>query len=85
MSATLTIPLDIDDLRFAEEEARAHQTTVPELVARQLRVMAANWKDSRDGKTPLTDELRGAVKLPADFDERAALTEELEKQHGIRP
>ena len=33
MSATLTIPLDIDDLRFAEEEARAHQTTVPELVA----------------------------------------------------
>ena len=85
MSATLTIPLDIDDLRFAEEEARAHQTTVPELVARQLRVMAANWKDSRDGKTPLTDELRGAVKLPADFDDRAALTEELEKQHGLRP
>ncbi len=84
MSATLTIPLDIDDLRFAEEEARAHQTTVPELVARQLRVMAENWKDSRDGKTPLTDELRGAVKLPADFDERAALTEELEKQHRIR-
>ena len=85
MSATLTIPLDIDDLRFAEEEARAHHTTVPELVARQLRVMAANWKDSRDGKTPLTDELRGAVKLPADFDDRAALTEELEKQHGLRP
>ncbi len=85
MSATLTIPLDPDDLHFAEEEARAHHTTVPEVIARQLRVMAENWKDSRNGKTPLTDELRGAVKLPADFDERAALTEELEKQHGLRP
>ena len=83
MSATLTIPLDEDVLLFAEQEARAHHTTVPELVAQQLRVMAQNWKNSRDGKTPLTDELRGAVKLPPDFDERAALVEELEKQHGL--
>ena len=36
------------------------------------------------GKTPLTDALRGAVKLPADFDERADLTEELQKKHGSR-
>lgn len=83
MSATLTIALDADVLLFAEQEARAHHTTVPEIIAHQLRVMAQNWKDSRDGKTPVTDELRGVVKLPPDFDERAALTEELEKQHGL--
>jgi hypothetical protein len=29
---------------------------------------------------PLTDASRGVVKLPADFDERAALAEELRNQ-----
>jgi hypothetical protein len=33
---------------------------------------------------PSTDSLRGTVKLPPDFDARAALTEELQKKHGIR-
>ena len=84
MSATLTINLDADVLRLAEQEAKARDTTLPEVVAQQLRVMARNWQDSRAGKTPVTDALRGAVKLPPDFDERAALTEELQKKHGVQ-
>jgi hypothetical protein len=84
MSATLTVNLDSEILQLAEEEARARHTTLPEVVARQLRVMARNWEASRGGKTPITDVLRGAVKLPSDFDERAALTEELQKKHGVQ-
>ena len=84
MSAILTVNLDSDVLALAEQETRARHTTLPEVVAQQLRVMARNWQDSRAGKTPLTDALRGAVKLPPDFDERAALTEELQKQHGVQ-
>lgn len=84
MSATLTVNLDPDVLQLAEQEAKARHTTIPEVVAQQLRVMARNWQDSRAGKTPVTDALRGAVKLPQDFDERAALTEELMKKHGIK-
>jgi hypothetical protein len=42
--------------------------------------MARNWLESRAGQSPATDALRGAVKLPPDFDERAALTEELQKK-----
>jgi hypothetical protein len=82
MSATLTINLDSDVLQSAEQEAKARHTTLPEVVAHQLRVMARNWQESRAGKTPVTDSLRGAVKLPPDFDERAAVTEELQKKHG---
>ena len=82
MSATLTIQLDSDVLQNAEQEAKARHTTLPEVVAQQLRVMARNWQASRSGKTPVTDALRGAVKLPANFDEHAALTEELQKKHG---
>ena len=63
---------------------KARQTTLPEVVAQQLRVMARNWQDSRAGKTPVTDALRGAVKLPPDFNERTVLTEELQKKHGAR-
>ncbi len=82
MSATLTINLDADVLQFAEQEARSRHTTLPEVVAHQLRVMARNWQESKAGKTPVTDALRGVVKLPPDFDERTALTEELRKKHG---
>lgn len=82
MSATLTIQLDSDVLQNAEQEAKARHTTLPEIVAQQLRVMARNWQESRAGRTPVTDALRGAAKLPADFDAQTALADELRKQHG---
>ncbi len=84
MSATLTINLDSDVLQSAEQEAKARHTTLPEVVAHQLRVMADNWQDSRAGKTPVTDGLRGALKLPPGFDEKAVVAEELQKKHGVQ-
>jgi hypothetical protein len=83
MSATVTVNLDSDVLQSAEQEAQTRHTTLSEVVAQQLRVMAQNWEQSRAGQTPVTDELRGAVTLPGDFDEQAALTEDLQKKHGI--
>src|SRR5450759_5230163 len=47
MSATLRLDLDFDVLRLAEREAQARHTTLPEVVANQVRVMARNWQDSR--------------------------------------
>lgn len=82
MIARLTVNLDPEILQLAEQEAQARHTTLPEVVARQMRVMARNWQESRGGKTPITDVLRGAVRLPPDFDGRAVLTEELQKKHG---
>ena len=84
VSATLTINLDSNVLQLAEQEAKAHHTTLPEVIAQQLRVMARNWQETKAGRTAITDSLRGAVKLPPDFDGRAALTEELQKKHGVQ-
>ena len=70
MSTTLTINLDSEVLQLAEQEAKARHTTLSEVVVHQLRVMAQNWQDSRAGKTPITDSLRGAVNLPSSFDEK---------------
>ncbi len=84
MSVTLTINLEPDVLQLAEQQAQARQTTLPKVVAQQLRVMAHNWEDSRTGRTPVTDALRGAVKFSPDFDERAAISEELRKKHGFQ-
>jgi hypothetical protein len=42
-----------------------------------LRVAAQNWINSRAGRTPITDSLRGVIRLPADFDKRSALEPEL--------
>ena len=84
MSATLTVNLDSEIFQLAEREAQARHTTLPEVVAQQLRVMASNWPDSRAGRTPVTDALRGAVTLPPDFDEPSALTAALQKKHGVQ-
>lgn len=84
MSTTLTVNLDADVFQLAEQEAKARHTTLPEVVAQQLRVMARNWQESKAGRTQVTDSLRGAVELPPGFDERTALTEELQKKHGVQ-
>ena len=84
MSFTLTVNLDNEVLVLAEQEAQARHTTLTEVVRHQLNVMARNWKDSHAGKTPITDNLRGSVKLPPDFDEQKILAEELLKKHGRR-
>ena len=83
MSAVLTIQLDSDVLRSAEQEANSRHTTLTEVVGLQLRVMAQNWRDSQSGKTPVTDSLRGVVKLPPGFEEKSALTDELRKKHRV--
>jgi hypothetical protein len=84
MSFNLTVNLDNEVLVLAEQEAQARHTTLTEVVRHQLNVMARNWKDSHAGKTPITDNLRGSVKLPPDFDEQKILAEEMLKKHGRR-
>ena len=84
MSSTLTVDLDNEVLALAEQEARARHTTVVEVISHQLEVMAKNWRDSHAGKTPVTDNLRGSVKLSSDFDVKKTLAEELQKKHGHR-
>jgi hypothetical protein len=82
MSFNLTVNLDNEVLVLAEQEAQARHTTLTEVVRHQLNVMARNWKDSHAGKTPITDNLRGSVKLPPDFDAQKILAEELQKKHS---
>jgi hypothetical protein len=84
MTSTLTFDLENEVLALAEREAQARHTTLSEVVKHQLNVMAGNWRDSHANKTPLTDNLRGAVKLPPDFDEQKFLAEKLQKKHGHR-
>jgi hypothetical protein len=84
MSSILTVNLDNEVLALAEQEAKARRTTLAEVVRHQLNVMARNWRDSQAGKTPITDDLRGTMKLPPDFDMQRTLAEELQKKHGHR-
>ena len=59
------------------------RTTVAEIVARQLRVMARNWEESEAGRTPITDELRGVISMPAEFDEQEELSKEVSRKHAV--
>lgn len=83
MSTTLIVELEPEVMALAEQEAQARHTTLPAVVGQHLRVMARNRQESRAGRTPVTDALRGTVQLPADFDRRATLTEALQQRHGL--
>lgn len=82
MNATLTVQLDAEVLQSAEQEARAHRMTLPEMVRRQLTIMADNWRDSQAGRTPLTDELRGSFVLPAASVPQEMVSEGLRQKYG---
>jgi hypothetical protein len=82
MSSSLTVELNNEVLALADREARSRNTTLDEVVRQQLTIMAENWQDSHAGKTPITDSLRGAIRLPGDFDSEKFLADELQKKHG---
>jgi hypothetical protein len=84
MTTTFTVNLVAELLELAEQEARAHHTTLPEVVAHQLRVMARNRRNTREGRTPITDSLRSVVSLPPEFDERVELHTEVQNRYGIQ-
>jgi hypothetical protein len=54
-------------LELAAREAHAHNSSSPQAVERLLRVMAENWRLSTQGRTPLTDSLRGCLPLASKF------------------
>ena len=70
MSATLTMEVDAEVLVQAGREAKARNVSVPAAVEQLLRVMAENWRSSQMGESPITDSLRGSVKLPPGVDWR---------------
>ena len=82
MSATFSVDLDAEVLRLAEEEARARQTSLSEMVSGYLSVLAKNRRESAAGKTPGSDSLRGAVKLPESFVARDVVEETLMRKYG---
>jgi len=82
MNATLTVNVDAEVLEQAAREAGAHKMSLPQAVEQLLRVMAENWRLSTQGRTPLTDSLRGCVSLPPDADYRAVVAEEVGRKYG---
>ncbi len=84
MSATLTLELDAEVLRLADEVAQARHTTVPDLVRQHLYVLAGNCRASMLKRSPNTDALRGVLDLPTEQDYRKVLAEELSRSHDPR-
>ncbi len=64
MSATLTVNLDSEILQLAEQEARARHTTLPEVVARQLRVWLAIGRRAGRARHRPRMHCAAAAKLP---------------------
>lgn len=68
MNATLTVDVETEVLEQAAREAQAHNSSLPQAVERLLCVMAENWRLSTEGRTPVTDSLRGCAPLASDGD-----------------
>ena len=82
MSATFSLDVDPEVLRLAEEAAGARQISLSKMISEYLETVADNRRDSSAGKSPVTDSLRGSVKLPENFDQREAVEEALGQKYG---
>lgn len=82
----LTITLDDSLLQAAQEYARQHGQELDALVASLLRatVQPAAEAPARATRplSPIVQELYGSVKLPADFDYKAAIEEAIHEKYG---
>ena len=82
----LTITLDDNLLQAAQEYARQHGQELDALVARLLadavRPTAPQLQAPAE-RLAMVRKLAGSVKLPADFDYREVVAEELAKKYGI--
>nr|GFD43322.1 hypothetical protein [Tanacetum cinerariifolium] len=85
----LTITLDDNLLQAAQEYARQHGQKLDALVARLLadtvRPTASEPQQTEtiEERLAMVRQLSGSVKLPADFDYRVVVAEELAKKYGI--
>ena len=83
----LTITLDDNLLQAAQEYARQHGQELDMLVAQLLQAAVQPTIPSQPLTTrplsPIVQELYGSVKLPADFDYKAAIEEAIQEKYGL--
>ena len=81
MQTKLTLTIEQSVIDKAKRYARERERSLSDLIENYLRALT-NEKESVDEPlSPLVKELRGAFKLPKDFDYEKELTDRLAKKY----
>ena len=80
MITKLTLTVEESTIKKAKLYAKSTGRSLSELIENYLETLTESNKDQTD-LSPTLKKIVGIVKLPADFDEKAALSSYLENKH----
>jgi len=80
MTTKLTLTVEQNVIKSAKNYAQASGKSLSELIENYLKTLITKTSDDQE-LSPKVKKLMGKVKLPANFDYKKSLTEELVKKH----
>ncbi|MCE2772332.1 MAG: DUF6364 family protein [Bacteroidetes bacterium] len=81
MTTKLTITLEAEIIARAKRYAKKSGRSVSDIVESYLAVLTEEEEET-EKLSPKLKRLKGAIKLPKDFDEDATLLDAITKKHG---
>jgi hypothetical protein len=82
MNTKLTLTIQHDVIRKAKAYAKQKNRSLSDIIENYLKSITTDDPDNEMPKlTPIVRSLKGSFKAPANFDEKEALAEALQKKH----
>lgn len=81
MTTKLTLTIEQDVIKVAKTYAQRKGRSLSDLIESYLKTLTTKSSDDND-LSPRVKKLRGAIKLPKDFDYKNTLTDELTKKYS---
>lgn len=81
MTTKLTLTIEQDVIKIAKIYAQQKGRSLSELIESYLKSVTAKTSDDK-GLSPKVKKLKGAIKLPEDFDYKKSLSEEITKKYS---
>ena len=81
MSTKLTLTIDKSVIEKAKKYARYKERSLSDLIENYLKLLTNQETITEEKLSPTLQSLKGAFKMPKDFDYKKDLTEELSKKY----
>ncbi len=82
MNTKLTLTIEQSVIEKAKNYARKKERSLSDLIENYLKAVVNEDNDNDEGLTPTVKSLKGAFKLPKDFDYKKELTDRLTEKYS---
>ncbi len=81
MNSKLTLTIEQSTIEKAKKYAKKSKRSLSDLIENYLKALTVEEQKTANEITPLVKSLKGAFKMPENFDYKKELTDQLSKKH----